>query len=714
MSKVQGGAMSIENSRPINIDKRNIRQFITLHATILSATTCLATIALPAQAADLNVTSGTFTVTAPGDVSQSRVVVDNTTNTDATLKINDGVTFSKDIILDNGGTLINEGTISRTGSGYDGVFGNTGLAHVVNQAGGAISVDDIGILLKGGGSLINTGAGTSISGRIGADVWGTSTVTNELGASIHGASGAGLYFAHEADSTIINRSGASISSDAAEGIIVFGTASVTNTGENSTISGATKGIAINNDGAEVKNLDGGYISGGDTAVWFGGGGTVTNGEGSTIRGGQGVYANSTTTIDNSGIIEGTVDEAITSTAVGSSLNNHDGGTISSSGGGISVDIGGNVTNTGAGSKISGDGDGVRTQGGATLRNEDGAEIEAEYLAVSMYDGGDVYNTGGSKITSNSTDGIDVWIYGSVTNSGEGSAITAGGYAGVYFNPDVAEDVVFTLTNSDKATIQGDSYAVSFDGAEGNLTNEGGATITSVNGSGVAMSHSGSVTNRSGGEITGPVAGLYLRNDDDSFSFTVTNTGQGSSITATGVADADGILITGAASSVTNADGATISGSRFGTWMVDGGSFTNEGQGTSISGSTALLTNQTATIVNKDDARIDGVLNGVVMEGEGTLTNETGAAISASDENGIGVKLESGGTLSNESGATISGTLRGVQGWGADITNTGEGSAITSDGTAVQTWAGGGSVTNDDGATMHGGENGVFSISRPNL
>jgi|GEM_PF-1128543 len=763
------------------IERSKVPDATRRYATRLLIAAGLSLCALPAHAADINVTTGTLEVDDPADIGANRVVVDNTADEDATLKINAGVTVGAgDFLLNNGGALINEGTISRSGSGYNGAYGDTGLAHVTNQAGGAITVDDIGISLKGGGSLLNTGTGTSIAGRIGVVIWGTSTITNELGASIHGMNGAGLYLFHDADSTIINRSGATISSDAAEGIIVFGTGSVINTGEDSAISGFTKGIVINEDGAEVENLDGGSISGGDTAVWLGGGGTVTNGAESIITGGQGVYANHATTVnnsgtiegtadeglylhdggivnnyagssitgsvgiraggstavDNAGSIEGTVDEAITATTYGSSLNNHDGGTISSSGN-ISVDIGGNVTNTGTGSKISGDGDGVRTLGGATLRNEDGAEIEAEYLAINMYDGGDVYNTGGSKITSNSTDAIDVWIYGSVTNSGEGSAITAGGYAGVYFNPDVAEDVVFTLTNSDKATIQGDSYGVSFDGAEGNLTNEGGATITSVAGSGITMSHSGSVTNRSGGVVTGPVTGLYLRNDDDSYSFTVTNTGEDSAILATGIdgvfADADGIFITGTDSSVTNADGASISGIRFGAWMNDGGSFTNEGDGTSIEGGTAILTSQTATIINRNGGRINGVLNGIEMDAGGTVSNESDAVIDASDDDGIGalltnggsvtnktgagitadgnngtgVKLEHGGSLLNESGATISGTMRGAQGWGADITNTGSGSAITSDDTAVQTWAGGGSVTNADGAVMHGGINGVL-------
>jgi outer membrane autotransporter protein len=548
--------------------------------------------ALPAYAVDLSVTSGTFEVNGPGDVPEDRVVVDNSSDADATLQINAGATFSKVIILNNDGALINEGAILQTGVANNGAFGDVGMAHVTNRAGGTITVDDIGMWLKADGTVLNTGAGTSINGRIGISINGTADVTNELEAEINAGTGAGLYLN---SGTVINRSGATITSDGAEGVRMAGTGSVTNTGEDSAISGGTLGVTI--------------------------------------------------------------------LGAGSSLINEDGATIH--GGTRGADVFGDITNRGAGSKISSNEDGIRTRGGATVRNEDGAEIEAEYLAVDMYDGGDVYNTDSSKIISNSTDGIAVWIYGSVTNSGEGSAITAGGYAGVYFNPFDAEDVVFRLTNSDKATIQADSYGIAFDDAAGVLVNEGNATITSVAGSGVAMNHSGSVTNRSGGEITGPVTGLYLRNDDSSFTFNVINTGEGSAITATGIDgvfdDADAIFITGTESSVTNSDNASISGLRYGTWLLDGG----------------------------------------------TLTNETGATINASGENGIGAILSDAGTLTNQTGATIFGTLRGVQSWGADITNTGADSAITSDGTAVQTWAGGGSVTNADGATMHGGKNGVL-------
>lgn len=699
---------------------------------------------LPARASDLNVTSGTFEITAPGDVTDDRVLVDNTSDTDAAVKIDAGVTFGKDIILDNEATLTNEGQIVRTGPSDAGVYGNTGLAHVINQAGGTITVDAIGMWLKDGGSLLNTGTGSDISGRIGVDIEGTSTVTNEQGAEIHGGTGSGLYLT---DSTVINRSGGRIISNGSEGVRISGTGNVTNTGEASAIRGDSFGVTIIGAG-HVYNLDGASISGGSAVnivgagtvenegsitstngssagVSLGSGGTLTNRTSGSISGYKGVFSDDAVAIDNAGSIEGTDTTGIDAQISGSSLNNHDGGTIAGIGKGIIIV--GDITNTGAGSKISSDDIGARLLGGATLRNAEGAAIEGDYLGADMYDGGDVYNTGGSKIFSSNGNGINHWIYGSVTNSGEGSSITAGGNYGIYFDP-YGEDSTFSLTNSDHATVSGDytgvsfvdadgtvlsegaaeisggSYGVKFEGGKGTVTNQTGAAISGSAGSGIQMDAGGSVTNMSGGTITGDATGLGLFNGDD---YTIINTDAGSKITATGP-DGDAIFVAGPAT-ITNADGALISGTRFGAWMDAGGSFTNEGEGTHINGDgTAIKAAAETTVENKSGASITGGNAGVDLESGGSVTNSTGASIRATDEtHGIGVILTNGGTSTNESGATIYGAVRGVQGWGADITNTGSDSAITSDDTAVQTWSGGGSVTNDDGATMHGGVNGVL-------
>lgn len=679
------------------------------------------TTALPALAADINVTSGTFEVDNPSDVGANRVVVDNSADADATLKILSGVNYTTDIILNNGGTLINEGAITRTGSGYDGVFGNAGLANVVNQAGGAFDVEDIAMWLKHDGIVLNTGNTSSITGRIGIDIVGTGTVTNELGAEIN-TSGAGLYLA---DASVLNQSGATITSSLAEAVRMSGSGDVTNTGEDSAINGTTFGITIIGDG-EVYNLDGASISGGEAirigglgtvenegtitstngssaGVTLTGGGTLTNRSGGSISGYKGVFADDILEITNAGSIEGTGSDGINAQAYGSSLTNKDGGTIT--GADIGANIGGDITNTGAGSKISGDNLGARLQGGATLRNEDGAEIEGSYLGVDIYDGGDAFNTGGSTITATDTasSGIDVWIYGGVTNSGEGTTISGDNYAVTFNYYDV--DSIFSLVNSDKAalnagytgaaffdtagtvlnegdaTITANSYGVKFEGGYGDVTNQTGAKITSNFGTAIDMDSGGTITNQSGGVISGSVLGLYLRGD---YEYTVINTGAGSKISATDP-DNDAIFIDGTAT-VTNADGAVIDGTRYGVWLYNGGSLTNEGEG----------------------SLVKGVTTGIYTDDEATIENKTGASISAADDNtSKGVYMGGGGTLTNESGATIFGGLRGVDAHGVEITNTGADSAITSNGTAVQTWAGGGFVTNDDGATMHGGENGVL-------
>ena len=786
--------MPIGNSRMQHTGKGNVSQRIARAAAALPVTVCLAALALPAHAADINVTAGTFEVDDPGDVGANRVIVDNTADEDATLKINSGVTVGAgDFVLNNGGALINEGTIQRSGSGVNGVFGDVGMAYATNREGGTITVDDIGMWMKVDGTVLNTGEGTGINGRIGIVVNGDADVTNEIGAEINAGTGAGLYLNN---GTVTNRSGATIASDGAEGVRMSGTGNVTNTGEESSISGDTFGVTIFGAG-EVYNLDGASISGGEAirigglgtvenegtitsdngssaGVTLMGGGTLTNRATGQIVGYRGIFADDTAAIDNTGSIEGDGNDGISAMVPGSSLTNHDGGTIV--GEEIGAAIGGDITNTGTGSKISGSYIGAQTQGGATLRNENGAEIEGGGLGVEMYDGGDVHNTGGASIaaTGATSSGVDVWIYGSVTNSGEGSSISGGNYAVTFNHYDV--DSVFELTNSDKAAINGDytgvaffdtegtvlneegaaitakSYGIKFDNSTGAVTNQTGAAITSLFGSGIQMDSGGEINNKSGSTITGVVTGLILLGGDN---YTITNTGAGSSITATGsdvVDEADSIYAEGPAT-ITNSDGASISGTRFATWLKAGGGVTNEGEGTIISGgSTAILGSETTTVNNLDGALITGVANGVLFSKGGTvtngaaaeirggaairnetetlivtnsgaingvhagistdsaatITNKLGGGISASDtDDGIGVYMNDGGTLSNESGATVFGGLRGVQASGVDITNAGEDSAITSDGAAVQTWEGGGSVTNTDGASMHGGEIGVL-------
>lgn len=506
------------------------------------------------------------------------------------------------------------------------------------------------------------------------------------------------------DATLKINSGVTFSKD----IILDNGGLLINEGTIFRAGAGVNGVDGNTGLGRVINQAGGTITVDDTGILLNEEGTVLNtGAGTSINGDTGVE------------IRGT----------GSSLTNADGAAIH--GATTGADIFGDITNTGAGSKISGGGTGARTQGGAVLLNENGAEIEGTDIGVDMYDGGDVQNTGGASILASGavSTGVEVWIYGSVTNSGEGSSITGGNYAVTFNQFDI--DSVFALTNSDKASITGDyagagffftegtvlneggaeiaanSYGIVFEGGRGEVTNQTGAAINSLAGTAIDMDSGGSVTNRSGGIINGVVAGLLLRENQD---YTVINIGAGSTIAAMGsgiVTEADAIYAEGSAT-ITNSAGASISGLRFGAWMKEGGSFTNEGEDTLIHGDgAAIRADEAATIINRDGANVTGGSVAISLENGGSVVNSTGARIGATNNDGIGVVLVNGGMLGNESGATIFGTFRGVEGTGADITNTGSGSAITSDGTAVQTWAGGGSVTNSNGATMHGGENGVL-------
>ena len=131
----------------------------------------------PATAADISVTSGPTVVNSAADLGGNDVIVDNSTNQNATLQVNSPATLGNGITLNNGGTLDNAGTITRSGAGVTGDIGQ-----ILNRTGGTISsTGDNGIYFSLGGTVTNQ-VGATISGTTGIySDWPssqTATVTN--------------------------------------------------------------------------------------------------------------------------------------------------------------------------------------------------------------------------------------------------------------------------------------------------------------------------------------------------------------------------------------------------------------------------------------------------------------------------------------------------------------------------------------------------------
>ena len=266
----------------------------------------------------------------------------------------------------------------------------------------------------------------------------------------------------------------------------------------------------------------------------------------------------------------------------------------------------------------------------------------------------------------------------------------------------------TVTNQANATITAVTDGVSIQGAAGSVTNAG--TITSSSLTGVFLQPGGDVTNLAGGRISGDVFGVLANGPVQG---TVINAG---TIAAT---RSDSSGVSGGFRSLTNQTGGTISGAHDGV-TLGSATITNE-QGATITGGTNGIS-ASGTVTNAGTIEATGANGNAISAGNITITSNSGT-IQATSAGGRGIFAGGTATVSNNTG-TITGAASGIVADTVNVTanagmisgnigvfatstakvNNLSGGTITGNATGIQ--AGALDVTNVAGAMISGGSIGV--------
>ena len=447
-------------------------------------------------------------------------------------------------------------------------------------------------------------------------------------------------------------------------------------------------------------------------------GSLTNQSGGVIGGFKGVYGSGggSLTVVNAGSITGN-----TTASSGTGVSFH--GSLTNQGPGMISGLRGVYGNGGLGTvavmnigSITGDtasssGIGVELSGGGSLTNQ-GTGTIAGFRGIFGFGGPGfsvafgvttIVNSGAiiGNATSSSGKGIMLEGIGSVTNQSSG---TISGYIGLYggSGPDPGG----------KVTI------VNYGSIAGNATSIGGAGVTL--GAGV------SVTNQSGGTISGfdgisggafgpgavvnygSIAGLGTNGlgIDLTGGGLVSNAATGSIIS---VGNA-GVYLTGTLGTVVNAGQIVGGGTHVAVHLHKGGNVTNQSGGTITGGTThgaVYITGAAGTVTNYGLLTGSGVA-GVHLQAGGAVLNEAGGTVtSGTNHAGVYVTGGSGGAVSNSGlisgvdlftggGVTnqMTGTINGGNADGVDVTGA-AGTVIN----AGSIYAGG---THPAVALLHGG------------
>ncbi len=377
------------------------------------------------------------------------------------------------------------GTVTNTGAGsairttgnvavdfapydFDGPF------ILENRDGAVVDAGYAGVRFLGSGSVLNSGANSTISANSYAVFFeeAPGDVVNENGARIVSRHGSGVSLYYGGD--VVNRSGGIIEGPVAGIYVHDGTLDLLNTGAGTTI----KGDVYNPNGAgTVTNADGARIEGGIRL----GSGDVTNSSATIVADDDAIRINGNGTVTNTGTINagakaiylaggGTVTSTNGSiTSGGDGIHLDDDGTVTLSGGTLSssakgVLINGEGTVSLANAIITSGSDGIQLTGGGTV-SLSGSSLTAGGEAIALDTGGTVTIDGGTVTGGGiaiSGDGLMT-----ITNSG---TIRADDYA-IYSPVDIA------LTNKAGGHIEGEVIGVYIADGGGTVINEAGATIS---------------------------------------------------------------------------------------------------------------------------------------------------------------------------------------------------------------------------------------------
>ncbi|GAA4762717.1 autotransporter-associated beta strand repeat-containing protein [Novosphingobium ginsenosidimutans] len=605
------------------------------------------------------------------------------------------------IILSNGGTVNNAGTIW----GADYSSGN------LNGLGGGVAIQDV----NGGGVKIATvinggtitgGVGVSFSGAMtAANLVNSGSVIGRVGDAVSSNSNTVVNITNEATGTITGARSGVFSEYSQLHLTNAGT--IRGNGSNANFNRTDAGVVMIQPGSTVSNS--GTISGAkfgitttylvESGVFSGLARDTSVVNSGTIRGdtNDGVRLVGGGSVTNSGLIEGLVDpladgisifafdtqDISAITGIGS-VTNQAGGTIRGSRFGIILSGGGSIEN--AGNIIGGDtnsanlnglGGGILIQGqngfpdklasvnnAGSISGGNGVSFGGTMAAASLSNSGTITGTVGDAIAGNSSARITVnnlaggnisgarsGIYGefsplSVNNAG---TIRGNGTNGSFNRTDAGVIVVqpgSSVTNT--GTISGrvfgittsylvDAATVDFLGLARGTAVTNSGTIRGDTNDGVRLMGGGTVTN------SGLIEGLVGGGAD------------GVSMFAFEDQDLTGVSQIGR---VTNQSGGTIRGNRFGVILSGGGTVENDGlirgnsggiliQGATVPGSYA------GTVINRGSIENGIFLNNDVVadvtnSGSISLDSATGAAIEALGQ----AMLLNTGTISNALGTAI--------------------------------------------------------------
>ncbi len=485
------------------------------------------------------------------------------------------------------------------------------------------------------------------------------------------------------DNMVVNSGTITSNTSSGLGILVTSRGTVTN--QSSGLISGFYGIGMAGTAGVVVNA--GTITGGTSTasrgIFLAEGGSITNLAGGTISGGIGVVSNRAVTLVNAGFIGGSSQTAVSLAAgfnhrvtllAGGSF----GGTVN---GGNT--IGASRTSTlalGAGTAF-----GQLTLGlGTYILNFGQIAIES---GASWALTGKHSIANGVTLTNN---GTAFFANGTLTNAGliQGGLSPGGGG---------------TLVNAATGTVSG-TIAIHGNFAAPVVVNSGLISGgTSVDGAGVRLFQGGTITNQSGGLITGH-AGI-----NGWSPVTIVNAGRisGDTVAGRGVE----LLVGGV---ITNQSGGTISGA---TGMTASGATVVNASGGTITGATGLHTKGSASGITNAGLITGTVGPGIVLTANDTVTNQSSGlitgyfgvrgeasatvtnagTITGNGVNGSGIVLFVGGAVTNQSGGTVSGRT-GVRGAGVAVVNAGRIEGTAGFGISI---SGGGTVTNQSGGTITG-------------